>query len=133
METQVHKFPVQMQEWEVAVQRQGWRHFTTPTSINGATSPAARATARINPVIMAGLAIGNTVSHSVSNLVAPKAKLPSRMDFGIRAKPSSVETITTGNVSKASVIDDQSNPGVPKTGAGAASGKNSLSMLPPRI
>ena len=44
--------------------------LTTPTSINGATSPAARATARIRPVIIAGLAIGSTVR--AVNVVLPE-------------------------------------------------------------
>src|SRR5574343_869277 len=94
--------------------------LTTPTNINGATSPAARATARIKPVMMAGLAIGNTVRHKVSALVAPKAKLPSRIDLGMRDKPSSVATITTGNVNNANVNEAHIKPGVPNTGAGAA-------------
>jgi len=44
-------------------------NLTTPTNINGATSPAALATASINPVIMAGLAIGNTVNHKVPSSI----------------------------------------------------------------
>ena len=96
------------------------------------TAPAARATDKIRPVIIAGVAIGKTVRHSVSALVAPRAKLPSRMERGMRVKPSSVETMTTGTVRMASVSDDQSKPGVPNVGAGRASGKNNLSILPPK-
>jgi hypothetical protein len=77
--------------------------------------------------------MGKTVSHKVSNLVAPRARLPSRIELGIRDKPSSVDTITTGNVNKARVIEAHNKPGVPKTGAGAASGKNNRSILPPKI
>src|SRR6056297_289231 len=58
--------------------------FTTPTSISGATSPAARATARIKPVIMAGAESGTTTFQSVSHLVAPSASEPSRIVRGIR-------------------------------------------------
>ena len=97
-------------------------NFTTPTIIKGATSPAARATAKINPVIIAGVAIGKTVLISVSAFVAPRAKLPSRQFLGIRRRPSSVETITTGTVRIANVREDQINPGVPNFGAGANSG-----------
>src|SRR5699024_8489223 len=106
--------------------------LTTPTNINGATSPAARATARIRPVIIAGLDIGRMIFHSVSDLVAPSANEPSRSDRGIRVRPSSVDTITTGTVSRARVNDAQSIPPVPKVGVGSASGKNSVSILPPR-
>jgi len=95
--------------------------FTTPTSIKGATSPAALAIAKISPVIMAGLAIGKITRQIVSNLVAPSAKDPSRTLLGIRVSPSSVATMTTGTVSKASVKDAHSRPGVPKVGAGKAS------------
>src|SRR5699024_4267296 len=94
--------------------------LTTPTNISGATSPAARATAKITPVIMAGLAMGITTRIRVSNLVAPNASEPSRTERGIRDKPSSVATITTGKVNKARVNDAQSKPGVPKVGDGSA-------------
>ena len=76
----------------------------------------------MRPVIIAGLDIGNTTFHSVSSLVAPNAKEPSRKARGIRDKPSSVETITTGRVRIAKVSAAQMMPGVPKTGAGLASG-----------
>ncbi|MNP70258.1 hypothetical protein D3C76_1664720 [compost metagenome] len=105
--------------------------MTTPTSISGATSPAARATARIKPVIIAGLAIGKTTFHSVSALVAPSASEPSRVARGMRARPSSVATITTGTARIARVSEAQNRPGVPKVGAGSASGKNSRSIEPP--
>ncbi|MNZ81799.1 hypothetical protein D3C78_1004770 [compost metagenome] len=83
------------------------------------------------PVIIAGLAIGRTIFHSVSALVAPSANEPSRTVRGIRAKPSSVATITTGTASNARVSEAQSRPGVPRVGAGNASGKNSWSSEPP--
>ena len=47
--------------------------FTTPVSISGATSPAARAMARMNPVRMPGEAKGRITRTSVWNLVPPKA------------------------------------------------------------
>src|SRR5690606_10356772 len=96
--------------------------LTTPTSIRGATSPAARAIARITPVIIAGLAMGNTTRHRVSALVAPNARLPSRILRGIRASPSSVATITTGRVRMARVIDAHRKTGAPKVGDGSAAG-----------
>ncbi len=81
---------------------------------------------------MAGLAMGSTVRHRVSAGVAPSARLPSGMARAMRARPSSVATITTGTVRMASVSEAHSSPGVPKVGAGRASGKNRRSMFPPR-
>ena len=49
----------------------------------------------------------------------------------MRAKPSSVATITTGTASRARVSEAQSSPGVPKVGAGRASAKNRRSTEPP--
>ena len=55
----------------------------------------------------------------------------SRMPLGTAARPSSVETITTGTVSKAMVSDAHKIPPVPKVGLGSASGKNIWSIEPP--
>ena len=66
--------------------------------------------------------MGIIMRHSVSSFVAPSASDPSLTERGIRDKPSSVATITTGRVSKARVKDAHNKPGVPKVGAGAASG-----------
>ena len=41
--------------------------FTTPVIIKGATSPAARAMARMSPVKMEGMTAGNTTRQIVSN------------------------------------------------------------------
>ena len=89
--------------------------------------------ARISPVMMPGLAIGMMVRQSVSQRVAPRARLPSRIERGMRARPSSVDTITTGRVSRASVSEAQNNPPVPKVGAGRAASKNRWSMPPPIV
>ncbi|MCY1175964.1 hypothetical protein D9M73_162240 [compost metagenome] len=64
-------------------------------------------------------------------MVAPNASEPSRTVRGIRARPSSVATITTGTASNARVSDAHSRPGVPRVGAGNASGKNRRSIEPP--
>ena len=53
--------------------------------------------------MIAGLAMGKTVCQSVSQRVAPNARLPSLIVLGIRASPSSVLTMTTGKVNKARV------------------------------
>jgi len=82
-------------------------------------------------VFTAGPAIGRRCFHKVSALVGPRAKEPSRTVRGIRARPSSVATITTGTASSARVSEAQSRPGVPKVGAGKASGKNNRSTEPP--
>ncbi len=58
----------------------------------------------------------------VSHFVAPNDKLPSRNAGGMRESPSSVATITTGNVNIARVTADHKTPGVPKVGFGKASG-----------
>ncbi len=84
-----------------------------PTIISGATSPAARAMARIRPVRMPGAAAGTTTRHVVSNFVAPRASEPSRTTRGTAASPSSVATITTGTVSSASVRLAHRIPPVP--------------------
>ena len=76
--------------------------------------------------------MGRITLNRVSALVAPRAMLPSRRFRGIRDRPSSVETITIGTVSKAKVSEAQIRPGVPNVGAGRASWKNKASMLPPR-
>ncbi len=56
--------------------------LTMPTIISGATSPAARAMARITPVRMPGAAAGSTTFQVVSNFVAPSASEPSRTMLG---------------------------------------------------
>ena len=76
--------------------------------------------------------MGRTVRHSVSALVAPRARLPSRIARGTRARPSSVETMTTGTVNKAMVNEAHNMPGVPNVGAGRDAVKNSSSIVPPR-
>ncbi|MDT4872765.1 hypothetical protein FQZ97_1079680 [compost metagenome] len=83
------------------------------------------------PVIIAGLAIGSTTFHSVSALVAPSASEPSRSARGMRARPSSVATMTTGTASSARVSEAHIRPGVPKVGAGSASGNSRRSSEPP--
>ena len=99
--------------------------------ISGATSPAARAMARIMPVRMPGAAAGTTTRRMVSNLVAPRARDPSRTMRGTAASPSSAATMTTGTVSRASVSAAHRMPPVPKVGAGSDSGKKRRSMEPP--
>ena len=81
--------------------------------MSGATSPAARAMARIRPVRIDGITAGSTTRSVVSSLVAHRASDASRMPRGIAASPSSVATMTTGTVSSASVSDAQRMPPVP--------------------
>ena len=99
--------------------------LTTPVIISGATSPAARAIARISPVRIDGMTAGRTTRHIVSNFVAPSASEASRIPRGIAASPSSAETITTGTVRSASVSDAQRMPPVPQVGVGSDSAKKS--------
>ena len=71
---------------------------------------------------------GSTTRSVVSSLVAPSASEASRIPRGIAASPSSVATITTGIVSRASVSEAHRMPPVPKVGVGSASAKKSRSM-----
>src|SRR6185295_5169406 len=105
--------------------------FTTPVNMSGATSPAARAIAKINPVRMPGSAEGITTLSIVSNFVAPRANDPSRNSRGTADNPSSVATMTTGTVSNANVRDAHRMPPVPNVGVGSRSGKKSVSSVPP--
>ena len=54
--------------------------------------------------------MGKIIRNKVSAFVAPSAREPWRNDVGIRASPSSVDTITTGTVRMANVNDDQKYP-----------------------
>ena len=74
---------------------------------------------------------GSTTRSVVSSLVAPSASEASRRPRGIAASPSSVATITTGTVSRASVSEAHRMPPVPKVGVGSASEKKSRSIVPP--
>ena len=105
--------------------------FTTPVIMSGATSPAARAIARMSPVRIDGMTAGSTTRRVVSSLVAPSASEASRVPRGMAASPSSVATMTTGMVRSASVSDAHRMPPVPKVGVGSASGKNRRSIDPP--
>ena len=91
-------------------------NFTTPES--GATSPAARAIAKIKPVIIPGKAIGIETRKRVCDLVEPSAKEPSFIPLGTAFKASSVATITTGKVSIERVKLAHRIPPVPKVGFG---------------
>ena len=84
--------------------------------MSGATSPAARAIAKINTVIIPGNALGRTIRRIVCHLLAPHAYDPSLIELGTAAKASSVAMMTTGNVSKASVSDAHKRPPVPYVG-----------------
>ena len=95
--------------------------MTAPTSNNGVTSPAARAMANIPPVTILGLAIGSTIFMIISNLVAPNAIAPFFSPSGTCLRPSSVDTITTGNVNNAIVNAAHNKPGAPKVGLGSVS------------
>ena len=105
--------------------------LTTPVIMSAATSPAARAMARISPVRIDGMTAGSTTRSVVSSLVAESASEASRIPPGMAASPSSVATMTTGTVKSASVREAQRMPPVPKVGVGSASAKKSRSMAPP--
>ena len=87
----------------------------------------------MKPVIMPGEAIGTSTRTRVWNFVAPRANEPSRVARGIARNASSVETITTGTVSRPNVRLAQRMPPVPNVGVPAAtrSGKNHWSSSPP--
>ncbi len=74
---------------------------------------------------------GSTTRSVVSSFVALSASDASRRPPGIAASPSSVATITTGTVRRASVSDAHRMPPVPNVGVGSDSEKNSRSIEPP--
>src|SRR5437879_5448651 len=84
----------------------------------GATSPAARLTARIPPVMIPGKACGKTILRMVSNLVTPSARLASLMPWGMAFNDSSVATMTAGRVITAGVSEAQIMAGLPHKGSG---------------
>ena len=86
---------------------------------------------RMNDLVDGVRMAGNTTRKVVSSLVAPSARDASRIPRGIAASPSSVATITTGTVRRASVSEAQRIPPVPKVGLGSASLKKTRSIVPP--
>ena len=66
--------------------------------------------------MMPGSARGSTIRRIVCHLPAPHAYDPSRIELGTAESASSVATITTGSVNRASVSDAQSRPPVPNVG-----------------
>ena len=60
VEAEVHELPVQVEERPEAVTGRAGASFTTPVIMSGATSPAARAMARMSPVRIDGMTAGST-------------------------------------------------------------------------
>src|SRR5215213_3758016 len=71
-----------------------------PTTIRGAVSPIARASARITPVAMPGTDAGRTWRQIVCHWVAPRAIEPSRIEGGTARIASRPAMITTGRTSR---------------------------------
>ena len=90
--------------------------FMAPTSISGATSPAPRAMARIMPVMMPGMCARQNDPLDGLPFAGAAGVRPSRIELGTAARASSVVTITTGSVNKASVSEAQNRPPVPNVG-----------------
>ena len=63
-----------------------------------------------------GKARGSTMRRIVCHFPAPQAYDPSRIELGTAESASSVATITTGNVSRASVSEAHRRPPVPNVG-----------------
>jgi len=84
----------------------GRKRVEKMTAVNmiGAVSPAALPIERIAPVTMPGTAGGRTTLWIVCHLVAPRARLPSRSDWGILFSDSSVVRMTVGNTMRERVI-----------------------------
>ena len=72
--------------------------------------------ARMTPVRIPGAEAGSRMSRMVCHFEAPVAKEASRMPRGTAARASSVATMTTGKVIRASVSEHQRRPPVPNTG-----------------
>ena len=78
----------------------------TPNSrINGAVSPAARATARITPVTIPARASGRTTPVMVRQRLTPSASAASRRLIGTRAMTSWLARVTSGSMMIASAIE----------------------------
>ncbi len=117
----MHKFAFKMDEGKFPIHRQTGSQFHRTDQHQRSHFTGCAGDRQINPVMIAGLAIGSTIRQMVSNWVAPSANDPWRTEIGMRDKPSSVATITTGSVNTANVRADHSNPGVPKVGVGKRS------------
>src|SRR5690606_17815154 len=76
---------------------------TAPTTMSGAVSPRARATARMAPVRMPGRARGSTTWRMACQRVAPSATAPSPTASGAVLSASRDAMITTGRTRSASV------------------------------
>ena len=76
----------------------GQKYEKSAVKINGAVSPAARATERTTPVAIGVNAIGNVMWAMVTNLEAPTPSAPLRRLSGTSFRPSSVVFITVGNI-----------------------------------
>ncbi len=62
----------------------------------GAASPIARLMARIEPVMMPGMAEGSVMRLIICHRVAPRASAPSRSELGTARSASCDEMITIG-------------------------------------
>ena len=74
----------------------------------GAVSPETLPSESISPVITRGMAMGSTTFQMVWSLVAPRARLPSRIPPGISLSASSVVRMTSGRESSPSVSEPAS-------------------------
>lgn len=72
--------------------------------------------ARMRPVMTPGRALGRMMRLIICHLEAPQARAASRSPRGTAESASSVETMTTGSVIRASVRDAHRMPEVPKVG-----------------
>ena len=69
---------------------------------SGAVSPATRAIARIVEVTMPPTAVGSVACTTVYDLLAPRARLASRVDDAVSVSTSSVPRATYGSMISAS-------------------------------
>ena len=94
--TQLTEIEVQDGERRIKVARQGAAAPAAITTIM--VSPIARLIASITPATMPGSAAGTNTLRMVSDVVAPMARLPSRMAWGTAAMESSAMEETKGMI-----------------------------------
>ena len=87
VKAEMHELPVEVEERPVPSTGSDGASLTTPVIMSGATSPAARAMARISPVRIDGITAGSTTRSVVSSLVAERASDASRMPARNRGQP----------------------------------------------
>ena len=85
--------------------------YTIPAMIRiGAVSPIARLMARMDPVIMPGIAAGKVTFHTTCQRVAPKPSAPARSEEGTARRDSCELMMITGKITSINVNAPANTP-----------------------